>query len=341
MFAPALSYVATVNGGVWKSMNIHTADNSGLSIVWTPTMDTSSLKCSSIAYFNMGLTNRDWLVAVCARPSNYKTIASELNGGMVSLNAGFSWTQFGSSLPTGLQLTGVVASGAGTSAGTRTITVSARCQETNDVGSCTMVTQAGIWRSTDNGATWTQISLAGGANAEAIWHLDRDPHDDTFLVALGNQGVWVSTNSGQSFTLTTSGLSYVGHASFNNIHNGVVSISSPSGQTRTIYVGVTQCPQNGDCTYAFFWSANSGTSWTSLNQPLLTGECRTGSRTGARYDRRACVGAFGSVPVSVSASLCDRGMMASLGFKFPTGTFRFWLLDQPNLFTGLVGVFCV
>jgi hypothetical protein len=84
------AYVATVNGGIWKTTNLHTNDNTGTTVAWTPLFDASNLMCSSIGQFNMGVSNKNWLVAICSNPSNYAALASELNGGMVSLDAGLS-----------------------------------------------------------------------------------------------------------------------------------------------------------------------------------------------------------------------------------------------------------
>ncbi len=76
--------------------------------------------------------------------------------------------------------------------GTSTIVVSARALFSGGF----VVTQTslfGVWRSTNNGATWAQVSSIGGI---PIYALERDPADDTFLVAVAAAGVWVSTDSG-------------------------------------------------------------------------------------------------------------------------------------------------
>jgi hypothetical protein len=68
-------------------------------------------------------------------------------------------------------------------------------------------TQLGVWRSVDNGLTWSQAS--GVPRTEVIFALERDPQDDTFLVAVGSKAIYVSTDSGAFFRNTTNGLTWL------------------------------------------------------------------------------------------------------------------------------------
>ncbi len=169
-----LNCLLQVNGGIWKTSNLHVSDNTGTTIQWRPLTDIDNVTCSSIGYLNIGLRNKQWLVATCGRPSNY-LMGGDLNGGMVSTDGGYSWSMFGPTVPLDVQLTGVVA------IGTSTILVSGRCQLTG-VTTCStsLRTKLGIWISLNNGASWS--AAIGVPVSEPIWHMDRDPLVFTLIV---------------------------------------------------------------------------------------------------------------------------------------------------------------
>ncbi len=73
------------------------------------------------------------------------------SGGMVSLDAGYSWNMFGPTLPFGLKLTGIVA------AAPNTILVSASVEYLSQNSISSTSNKVGVWRSTDNGVTWCVI----------------------------------------------------------------------------------------------------------------------------------------------------------------------------------------
>ncbi len=137
----------------------------------------------------------------------------------------------------------------------------------------TSSTRLGVWRSVDNGATFTQNAAMV---SELVWHMQCDPNNDAFIVAVGSTGVWVSTDSGATFTKRTAGLTYLTTAPYtpaaSQVINGAVSISSPPGQTQTLYVGVASADGGS---YIFYWSVDAGASWTTLPLALLN-ECGTG-----------------------------------------------------------------
>jgi hypothetical protein len=105
----------------------------------------------------------------------------------------------------------------------------------------------GVFRSTDNGNTWTQSGLAD----LFIWDLAINSSGHIFAGTL-NQGVWRSTNNGDSWTQINDG--------FNNLDNTVNSLSVNS--FGHIYAGSVN---------SIYRSTNNGNSWTAINSPNYNG----------------------------------------------------------------------
>jgi hypothetical protein len=274
------AYVATANGGIWKTDNIHTSDNTGTTIRWHPVTDASpTLTCNSIAALNIGLVNKNWIVAGCGRPSNAQ-LASELGGGMVSNDAGFSWRMF-SNIPLGLVISGIVNSEP--SAITFSV-FSAQIAAGPQFAHTSLF--LGLWHSTDNGITWSQ-----SAPEEQVFAMERDPLNDSTILAIGVSGVWVSLDNGATFHVTSTGLTFVNSSSFQNdtqkIVNGAVSIASPPGQPPVANVAIVSCPvAGGECIYVVYWSNDWGISWNLFGEqgpygaPTIWNECGDGQAHG-------------------------------------------------------------
>jgi photosystem II stability/assembly factor-like uncharacterized protein len=105
----------------------------------------------------------------------------------------------------------------------------------------------GVFRSTDNGNTWTQSGLAG----LFIWDLAINSSGHIFAGTM-NQGVWRSTNNGDSWTQINDG--------FNSLDNTVNSLSVNS--FGHIYAGSVN---------SIYRSTNNGNSWTAINSPNYNG----------------------------------------------------------------------
>jgi photosystem II stability/assembly factor-like uncharacterized protein len=105
----------------------------------------------------------------------------------------------------------------------------------------------GVFRSTDNGNTWTQSGLAG----LFIWDLAINSSGHIFAGTM-NQGVWRSTNNGDSWTQINDG--------FNSLNNTVNSLSVNS--FGHIYAGSVN---------SIYRSTNNGNSWTAINSPNYNG----------------------------------------------------------------------
>ncbi len=105
----------------------------------------------------------------------------------------------------------------------------------------------GIFRSTDDGNTWTQSGLAD----LVIWDLAINSSGHIFAGTM-NQGVWRSINNGDSWTQINDG--------FNSLDNTVNSLAIDS--LGRIYAGSVN---------SIYRSTNNGNSWTAINSPNYNG----------------------------------------------------------------------
>ncbi len=107
----------------------------------------------------------------------------------------------------------------------------------------------GVFRSDDSAGTW--LPTGAQADGRCVQHLAIDPTAPDFVVASagagwGNDALLVSTNGGQAWTVSTTGLPV-------NASPGPVAIDP--GSPRTVYLGLA----NG-----LYASTNDGTSWSAL-----------------------------------------------------------------------------
>ncbi len=72
---------------------------------------------------------------------------------------------------------------AGVSGSTLLVAARSKWQGSAVFGAGTLL---GLWRSTDSGQTWSQPS--GVITTDAIYSMERDPNDDTFIAAVGTSG---------------------------------------------------------------------------------------------------------------------------------------------------------
>ncbi len=108
----------------------------------------------------------------------------------------------------------------------------------------------GMMRSTDRGATWTQVgaSTFGTGRFSSITY---DPDNVNNVIASTSSGIYRSTNGGISWSLVTSG-------DFASVSYGVFSAGS-----RTWYASRTAAP-------TVWKSTNSGASWSSMTDPIVS-----------------------------------------------------------------------
>jgi hypothetical protein len=235
-------YVATVNGGVWKTTNALAATPT-----WTPLTDFQpSLSMGALA---LDPGNVNTVVAGTGRWGSFGNDGNTQGLIYVSRNAGASFTQTTAS-PFGDQKIGGIAIRG------NTIVV-------------TTPDPAGMARTANSGATWTQVSGGAGTGLPAggIFDLAEDGGNASRLYAtVDGVGIFRSTDNGATWVNVSQNNASVDSAMRGSNSFARVSVSKNDGR---LFVAVMD---NGPGTVNFVaWSGNQGASWTVMNPPNVNG----------------------------------------------------------------------
>jgi hypothetical protein len=191
-------YAGGVNGGLWKTTN-------ALDVrpFWTPlTDDKTSLSMSALEFDPTDGTNQT-LVAGIGRYSSFFLKGGSRTGLLRTTDGGATWAAIdGGGVLSGLNISGVAPRGA-------TIVASV-----NDADNVTCA-EAGIWRSTDGGATFVKLSVAAGVPDGEAFDLASDALSSGTLytaISFGSlctggalpNGVYKSINTGATWTKVSS-----------------------------------------------------------------------------------------------------------------------------------------
>ena len=112
----------------------------------------------------------------------------------------------------------------------------------------------GVWKSTDGGASWSQLSATNASCGTQCWYdlyLAVDPTNAS-TVYFGGEDVFKSTDGGSTFT-------DLGGYNGGDIHPDQHALAFAPGNSSTIVIG-----NDG----GVFKTTNGGSSWSSLNQAL-------------------------------------------------------------------------
>lgn len=138
-----------------------------------------------------------------------------------------------------------------------------------DANTLLVATYNGMFRSSDQGKTYTQVSM-GGANGLYITDLDMNPGTTSPIWAsVYGQGIFVSTDQGQTFSNNlwsagTSGAPAQGTYGFVSL--GV----SSDGQTLYANAGGYTDPNRNHFNLALWKSADGGTTWENITSGTTT-----------------------------------------------------------------------
>lgn len=246
-------YVATVNGGIWKTTN-----GTAASPNWVAqTDDQPSLSMSDIEFDPTDATAQT-LIASSGRFSSLASTGGSRAGVMRTTDGGANWTDLNGGMD-GRNITSVEARGATLLAAVNVA----------DSFTCANI---GVFRSINTGGSWTQLNNAtNGIPRGASAALTADPSDNaTFYASIHNFSNACSSTSSGIYKTTDTGANWskVSNASIdtlisaNNCHTEIAV-----GNNNNVFVAMV-CT-NGDLD-AVFYSANGGTSWTSMDLPETT-----------------------------------------------------------------------
>lgn len=231
---PEILYIATVNGGVWKTINATAAQPA-----WTPLTDQlPSQSIGSIALDPLDI-GRQTIIAGTARTSSFGERGDDEIGVYHSTNGGASWAVLGSAPLLGQKLIGVAARGPILMASSR---------------------GGGLYRSTNTGASFALVSGTGGLPLGGVLDLvgDRSNNSRFYVsVAGANPKVLRSDDNGANWTDITSGLTALSSAT-NHLRMSV-------GANGVLYLATV----NGGVIARLSRSNNQGASWTAMDVPAI------------------------------------------------------------------------
>jgi photosystem II stability/assembly factor-like uncharacterized protein len=290
-------WIGAVNGGIWKTTNATNA-----SPTWTPLTDTfGSLSIGALALDPTDAT-RNTLVAGAGRYSSFGRVGGPLTGILRTTNGGTNWTQLVSAGVVGANVSGIAARGA-------TIVVSI---DLADNFTCANI---GIFRSTNTGASFTQIS--GGASGLPLgraFDVAADPTNNAVLYTAvrdapvcgtvgGTNGIYKSINTGLTWTKVSSPAidALMVDALVSNTRIAV-------GASGEVYVGVVQTGQLG----GLFRSATGSGTWTALDTPATN---EGGTNVGIHPRQKP--GSQGGVHFSIVADPTDANIVYVGGDRQP------------------------
>lgn len=234
---PDVVYVGSVNGGVWRTRNARSARPT-----WEQLTDRERSLSVGALEFDQTDSTHQTLVAGTGRFSSLKRVGGMLIGVLRTGDGGATWT----TLDAGGQfrafhICDVAARG-------DTIVIA-----TNN---------AGVFRTTDAGNSWSRISGAVGTGLPpgVSFALAGDPTRPTHLFAhVGTAGIFRSTDTGGTWRKASNG-------AMDALLAQAVNVKISAGINDNAFVAIAGL---GGLT-GLFRSGDGGTTWTALDLPFTT-----------------------------------------------------------------------
>ncbi|MEM1080808.1 MAG: RTX toxin, partial [Pseudomonadota bacterium] len=310
---PDIIYVGGVNSGIWKTENASDPSPS-----WSNTTD--GFDSLSIGSLDMDPTDNTNLTLVAGRGrfSSYLREGGSRSGLLRTTNGGQSWT---------------VLDGGGTMQGRNVAAVAGRGSTivaAINTADQFIFEQIGIFRSSDGGVTFDQISQTDGSSTGlpgGVTHdLGRDRSNPARLFttvvfaggAGGQNGIYRSTDTGATW-------SKVSGPNEDALITDDVSNIEFSVRDNLVYVGIV----TGGRLLAVLRSANGGDSWENMGVPLTVED---------GFDVGVNPGGQGSIHFSIQADPVDSNIVYVGGDRQP----RFNEISQDpksRVFPNAVGAF--
>jgi hypothetical protein len=248
---PDILYIGAVNGGIWKATNATNARPD-----WVQLTDPQA----SISIGAMDLDPMDpsgqTLVAGIGRFSSFGRRGGPRTGLLRTIDGGTSWTPLDGGVLSGKNISGIALAGP-------RIVVSVNAADASGVQ------QLGIFRSTDVGATFTQISSGNGSATGLPFGINydviRDPtNPDRLFTGVvgatasgGQNGVYRSDDGGATWAKVSNS------AIDSLINNNTSNIEFAVAANNVVYTLLV----NSGRLAGIFQSLDAGASWTSMDVP--------------------------------------------------------------------------
>jgi hypothetical protein len=247
---PGTVYLATINGGIWKSTDANTASPN-----WTPLTDLK-LPALSINSIAISPLNASTIFAGTGSTSSDAFEGSPGFGVLRSTDGGVNWSILAGATFAGRRINSIVPL-ARTSGGLAGQVVLA----------ATLFDGGGVYRSTNGGSSFARVSGTSGLPDAGASSLAADPGNSTRVYAAfpasygagGAAGVYRSDDAGQTWTPVNTGLTGLG--------SSLRILLSVGRTTGVVYAMVID--GLGVAT-GVFRSANAGATWTALGVPSPT-----------------------------------------------------------------------
>jgi hypothetical protein len=255
-----IGYAGSVNGGVWRTDNLTAANP-----LWRPLTD-QQLPFLDISSLAVSPVNHNEIFAGTGPTTAFGGLFGAPGfGAGRSLDGGKHWQVLGADVLAGQTIRSIVP----TSLNDGQVVLAASFLAVN--GFVAPTEGGGVYRSTDGGVTWTQLSgaLGTGLPAESVSDLVADPgNPERFYAAVdvvgplatGKEGVYRSDDGGLTWTQVNNGLTGLDTSAriLLSVHN--------SAAGNAVYAMVID--QNGGLE-GVFRSADHGANWTALGTPSL------------------------------------------------------------------------
>jgi hypothetical protein len=254
-------YAGTVNGGVWKSNNATSPSPTWVPLTdqQLPYLDINSLAVSPI--------NPNVIYAGPGPTSSLGFRGAQGFGVARSLDGGAHWQVLGANVLAGQAIRSIVP----TTLNGGQVVLAASLYRGNRSLVAPLAPGGGVYRSTDGGSTWTQLSGAPGTGlpAEGVSDLVADPGNperfyagvsDFTFGTTGNEGVYRSDDGGQTWAPVNTGLTGL------NKSMRILLAVHNSAAGNAVYASVIS--QDGKLG-GVFRSADQGNHWGKLGTPSI------------------------------------------------------------------------
>ena len=243
---PNILYAAGTNGGVWRTLNAQAASPN-----WEPLTD--NLSAQSIGALELDPADPDTIIAGIGRFSSFAQAGSNLTGIIVSRDGGDSFQEITDPLITGENVSAVQIRG----------NVLLAASNGGSFGNVSPF--GGLFRSTDGGSTWNEVTGSGGLPTGNVLDMTADPGNTNRLyLSMAGIGVFRSDDLGVTWTNIS-----INDTSGNGVNATITTAGNNNaeltvGPTGTLFAGVII---NGQPQYIGF-TTDQGATWSRMDLPL-------------------------------------------------------------------------